>query len=134
MSSSAHWHAFLYLHALIKTFFYFIKNQKKNWAKWAKWARIHKNTLANEQLSSLTCFFVSAFLNMYRNIHSFIAFEIRKKDGAKWAKWAKWARLLKITLTDEQLCSLICFFVSALLNMFQNIYLFITFKIKKEMS
>ena len=51
--------------------------------------------------------------------HLFIPFKIRKKD---WAKWVKWAKMLKNTLTDEQLCSLICFFVSAFLNMYQNIY------------
>ena len=104
-TSYAHWHAFLYLHAHIKySFIYPFKNQKKNWVKWAKWAKILKNTLTEEHLCSLTsvtCFFVSACLNMYQNINSFIAFEIRKKD---WAKWAKWARMLKNTLTDEQLC------------------------------
>ena len=50
-----------------------------------------KNTLTDEQLCSLTCFLISACLNMYQNIYSFIAFKIRKKD---WAKWAKWARIL----------------------------------------
>ena len=76
----AHWHAFLYLHAPIKTLIYPIKNQKKkDWAKWAKWAKMLKNTLTNEQLCSLICFFVSAFLNMYQNIYSFITFKIKKK-------------------------------------------------------
>ena len=75
-TSYAHWHAFLYLHAHIKyLFLYPIKNQiKKTWAKWAKRAKILKNTLTEEQLCSLSCFFVSACLNMYPNIYSFIAF------------------------------------------------------------
>ena len=90
--SYAHWHAFLYLHAPIKIFIYLIK----------KWAKMLKNILTNEQLCSLICFFVSAFLNRYQNINSFITFEIKKQN---WAKWAKWARILQNTLTDEQLCS-----------------------------
>ena len=88
--SYAHWHAFLYLHAPIKTFIYPIKNQKKKTAKWAKWAKMLKNALIDEQLCSLICFFVSALLNMFQNIYLFITFEIKKK----WAKWAKWARIL----------------------------------------
>ena len=80
--SYAHWHAFLYLHAPIKTFIYPIKNQKKkDWAKWAKWAKMLKNTLTDEQLCSLICFFVS-FLNMYL----FIFYILNKKNWAEWAK------------------------------------------------
>ena len=40
--------------------------------------------------------------------------------------------MLKHALKDEQLCSLIGFFVSAFSNMYQNINSFITFKIKKQ--
>ena len=70
-TSYAHWHAFLYLHAHIKyLFLYPIKNQiKKTWAKWAKRAKILKNTLTEEQLCSLSCFSVSACLNIYQNIY-----------------------------------------------------------------
>ena len=54
MSSYAHWHAFLYLHAqtCIKTFIHLshLESEKKDWAKWAKWARMLKNTLTDEQL------------------------------------------------------------------------------------
>ena len=38
-----------------------------------------KNTLTDEQLYSLTCFSISACLNMYQNIYELIAFEIRNK-------------------------------------------------------
>ena len=53
MSSYAHWHAFLYLHAQtrIKTSIHSsdLKSEKKDWAKWA---RILKNTLTDEELYS----------------------------------------------------------------------------------
>ena len=62
-------------------------------------------------------------------ISSFIGFEIRKKEQAKWAKWA---RILKNNLTDEQLCSLICCLVFACLNIYQYIYSFIAFEISKK--
>ena len=63
---------------LLSCFIYPIKNQKeKDWAKWAKWARILKNTFTNEQLCSLTWFFlVYACLNMHQNIYLFITFKI----------------------------------------------------------
>ena len=96
ITSYTHWHAFLYSHAQLEYLFIHLK-----WAEGAKWARILKNTLASEQLCSLTCFLISACLNMYKNIFSFISFKIRTKN---WAKWAKWAKMLKNTLTDEQLC------------------------------
>ena len=41
--------------------------------------------------------------------------------------------MIENTSTDEQLCSLICFFVSAFLDIYQNIYSFITLK-KKEIE
>ena len=53
----------------------------------------------------------------------------KKKD---WAKWAKWARILKNTLTDEQLCSLTCFLVFACSDKYQNIYSFFRFEIRKK--
>ena len=62
-------------------------------------------------------------------ISSFIGFEIRKKEQAKWAKWA---RILKNNLTDEQLCSLICCLVFACLNIYQYICSFIAFEISKK--
>ena len=94
---------------------------EKNWPKWAKWARTLKNTLPDEQLCSKTCFLVFAcpywllslltcslvFACLNQNINLFILFKIREKEQAKWAKWA---RILKNALTDEQLCSLTCFF------------------------
>ena len=62
MASYAHWHAFLYLHAYIKTFIYLscLKSEKKT----GKWARILTNTLTDEQLCSLTCFPVFGCSNM----------------------------------------------------------------------
>ena len=77
------------------------------------------------QLCSLTC----SCICMLRHVskHLFIPFKIKKKD---WAKWAKWARILKNTLTDEQLCSLTCFLVFACSDKYQNIYLFFRFKIR----
>ena len=39
-----------------------------------------KNTLTDEQLCSLICFSVSAFLNMYQNINSFIIFIVKKNE------------------------------------------------------
>ena len=56
------------------------------------------------------------------------------KNQKKKDKWAKWAKTLKNTLTDDQLCSLICFFVSAFLHMYHNIYSFITLKKKTELN
>ena len=53
-----------YLHSNI----YLSHLKEKNWAKWAKWARMLKNTLKDEQLSSLTCFPVFACSNLYQNI------------------------------------------------------------------
>jgi len=77
------------------------------------------------QLCSLTC----SCICMLRHVskHLFIPFKIKKKD---WAKWAKWARILKNTLTDEQLCSLTCFLVFACSDKYQNIYSFFRFKIR----
>ena len=62
-------------------------------------------------------------------INSFTGFEIRKKELAEWAEWAK---ILKNNLTDEQLCSRICFLVSACLNIYQYIHSLIAFEIKKK--
>ena len=67
-TSYAHRHAILYLHAHIK---YLFKNQKKRLL-----ARILRNTLTEEYLCSLICFFVSACFYMYQNIYLFIAFKI----------------------------------------------------------
>ena len=55
-----------------------------------------------------------------------IALEIREKQG--WANWAWWAKILKITLTDNQLCSLICFCI----YMFLSKHPIIPFKIKRR--
>ena len=52
--------------------------------------------------------FVFVCLNKYQNIYL-----SHWKFLKNWAKWAKWARLLKNSLTDEQLCSLTCFLVFA---------------------
>ena len=81
------------------------------------------------QLCSLTC----SCICMLRHVskHLFIPFKIKKKD---WAKWAKWARILKNTLTDEQLCSLTCFLVFACSDKYQNIYSFFRFKIRKKIE
>ena len=63
-------------------------------------------------------------------IHLFIyRFWNQKKEQAKWAKRA---RILKNNLTDEQLCSLICFLIFACLNIYQYICSFITFEIRKK--
>ena len=80
------------------------------------------------QMTSYAHWYVLLFAcsDMYQNIYLFIPFKIRKKD------WAKWARILKNTLTDEQLCSLTCFIVFACLNIYKNIYSFITFEIRKN--
>ena len=82
---------FLYLHDYIKTFIYLshLKSEEKSELK------VINNTLTDEQLCSLICCFLFACSNMYQNIFSFIAFEIRKTD------WAKWAKRLKNTHTDE---------------------------------
>ena len=61
--------------------------------------------------------------------HLSIPFQFRKKD---WAKWAKWVRILKNTPTDEQQCSRRCFLVFACSDTYQNMYLFILFKIRKK--
>ena len=37
-------------------------------------------------------------------LYVLIALKIREKKD--WAKWARWAKILKITHTDDQLCSL----------------------------
>ena len=67
---------------------------------------------------------------MYQNIYLFIPFKIRKKD---WAKWARLARILKNTLTDEQLCSLTCFLVFACSDKYQNIiYLYQNYLIRQK--
>ena len=81
------------------------------------------------QLCSLIC----SCICMLRHVskHLFIPFKIKKKD---WAKWAKWARILKNTLTDEQLCSLTCFLVFACSDKYQNIYSFFRFKIRKKIE
>ena len=100
------------------------KIRTKDWAKWAKWARILKNTLTDEQLCSLICFFVFACSNQI--ICLFTPFKIRKQDRAKWA------RILINTLKDEQICSLTWFLVFAFLNIYQNIYSFIAFEIRKK--
>ena len=39
-----------------------------------------ENTFTDEQLRSLICFFVFAFLNMYQNIYSFITFEKKETE------------------------------------------------------
>ena len=105
------------------------KIKKKDWAKWAKWARILKNTLTDEQLCSLTCFFVFACSDKYQN--NYLSY-LKLKRKKNWAKWAKWARILKNTLTDEQLCSLTCFLVFACSDKYQNIYSFFRFEIRKK--
>ena len=76
MSSYAHLHAFLYLHAqiCIKISFLFITFKIRK-----KWARILKNTLTDEQLCSLICFFVFSCSEKYQNIYSFIWFKSEKK-------------------------------------------------------
>ena len=51
-TSFAHWHAFLYVYALIKTFFILFKIKEKEQAKWAEWAKMLKNALTDEQLCS----------------------------------------------------------------------------------
>ena len=51
-NSFAHWHAFLYVYALIKTFFILFKIKEKEQAKWAEWAKMLKNALTDEQLCS----------------------------------------------------------------------------------
>ena len=73
--------------------------------------------------------YICMLKSKYLFISSFIDFEIRKKEQAKWAKWA---RILKNNLTDEQLCSLICCLVFACLNIYQYICSFIAFEIKKK--
>ena len=55
-----------------------------------------------------------------------------KSEKNRTAKWARWAKILKIDHIDNQLCSLTCFPVFACSDMYQNIYLFIAFKIKKK--
>ena len=76
ITSYAHWHAFLYL---FQNIYLFILFKKK---------KIELNKLSEleylktpSQMSSYAHWyaFVSACLNMYQNIYSFIAFEIRKK-------------------------------------------------------
>ena len=44
---------------------------------WAKLARVSKNTHRCEAI--LSCFYVFAYLNIYQNINSFVAFESREK-------------------------------------------------------
>ena len=119
-------------------FFYLLDQIKSNCMWWLHWKSEKNRNEPNElnelkyskslnQLCSLTC----SCICMLRHVskHLFIPYKIKKKD---WAKWAKWARILKNTLTDEQLCSLTCFLVFARSNMYQNIYSFIAFEIRKK--
>ena len=88
--SYAHWHAFLYLHAPIKTFIYPIKNQKKK-------------TELNE-LSELKCLKTPSQMSSYAHWYAFCICFLKHVskylfiyhiwNKKKWAKWAKWARIL----------------------------------------
>ena len=71
-------------------------------------------------------FFVFSCSDKYQNIYLFFQFKIRKKN---WAKWAKWARILKSTLTNEQLHSGTCFLVFACSNKHQYTSLLILLEI-----
>ena len=107
---------------------------------WMHWKSEKNRTEPNEldelkysksltQMTSCACWNVLLFTcsDTYQNIYiSHLKFQ-KKKD---WAKWAKWARILKNTLTDEQLCSLTCFLVFACSDKYQNIYFFSRFKIR----
>ena len=80
MTSHAHWHVLVFACShMYKNIHLPHLKLEKNYAKWAKWARILKNTLTNEQLCSLTNFFVFACSDKYQNIYSFFRFKIRKK-------------------------------------------------------
>ena len=72
---------------------------------------------------------VFACSDMYKNIHL-----SHLKLEKNYAKWAKWARILKNTLTNEQLCSLTNFFVFACSDKYQNIYSFFRYKIRKKIE
>ena len=80
ISSSAHWHAFLYLHAYIKTLFYlsYLKSEKKSKLNGLNKLEYLKKALTDEQLCLLTCFFLFTCSNKYENIYLFVIFEIRK--------------------------------------------------------
>ena len=83
-TSYTHWHAFLYFHAktYVKTFIYslHLKEKRKDWAKWTEWAGLHKNTLTDKQLCSLTCFLVSIYSNKHRYTPLLIPLKIIKKN------------------------------------------------------
>ena len=79
--------------------------------------------------SSLFTILLKSITTRWNKVHLFIIFKIREKEQAKWAKWA---RILEIPLTDEQLCSLTCFFLFACLNKYETTYSFIVFEIRKN--
>ena len=103
-TSYAHWHAFLYLHAHIKTFIYLshIKSEKKTELNELNELEYSK-TLS--QLSSYTPWHAFLYLHAQTCIKTFIHLSHLKSEKKDWAKWARWARMLKNTLTDKQLCS-----------------------------
>ena len=77
MSSYAHWHAFLYLHAQYQNIYSFFQ-YKIYWAKWAKWASLLKSTLNDEQLHSGTCFLVLTYSNNHQYTSLLILHKIVK--------------------------------------------------------
>jgi len=104
-TSFAHWHAFLYLHALIKTLIYssYLKSEKKSKLNELNELEYLKKP---SQMSSSAHWHVFFFqLLAESSITIFIYSSYLKSERIDWAKWAKWAKMLKNALTDEQLCS-----------------------------
>ena len=108
-------------------------------ARWAKWAEILTITLLYVFYCTLLHFKSlknwANWANWARILKNTLTDEqLCNIDICmlKQTKWAKWARMIKNTFTDEQLCSLTCFFVFARSNTCPNIYSFIPFEIRKK--
>ena len=110
-----------FLPSVTANFFLLVIKIKSNCMYWMHWKSEKSRTELNEldelkyskSLTQMTSYahwrvLIFACSDMYQNIY--LSYLRYKKD---WAKWAKWARILKNTLTDEQLCSLTCFLVFA---------------------
>ena len=91
MSSYDQWHAFLYLHAYFKTFIYELIELEywKTPSKMSSYAHKH----------------VFLYLHAQTCIKTFIHLLHLKSEKKEWAKRARWTKMLKITPSDEQLCS-----------------------------